>query len=181
MIIPKTLVFHDCKQEALDVAIYNNSRLPKLLWNQGIIKHYHSNMSKEYLQQTHNDFSSDDGACCILHATVGASTGLDICGVHNDIQYGICKNMAEMVQCAGICGLFLLMAEQWVLNAALDNKPFDASDPNCPYAGMVKKNSLKQDRTGCAAIQLIHSTICLPQFFAKYLDDCSPTVLVGQD
>jgi superfamily II DNA helicase RecQ len=74
MIIPKTLIFHDNKLEAVDAAAYNNSRLPKALQTHGVVKHYHSDMSSEYLQQTYEDFASDSGNCRILHATAGAST-----------------------------------------------------------------------------------------------------------
>lgn len=74
MTIPKTLVFHDCKQEATDAAAYVDARLPPNIRNRGVVKHYHSDMSVEYLQQTFEDFSSPDGTCRILHATAGAST-----------------------------------------------------------------------------------------------------------
>jgi superfamily II DNA helicase RecQ len=74
MMIPKTLIFHDNKQEAATAAAYNDSRLPKLLQNQGIVKHYHSDMSAEYLQQTYVDFYLATGTCRIIHATAGAST-----------------------------------------------------------------------------------------------------------
>lgn len=74
MMIPKTLIFHDNKQEAADAAAYNDSHLPKQLQNQGIVKHYHSDMSAEYLQQTYDDFASVSGTCRIIHATSGAST-----------------------------------------------------------------------------------------------------------
>lgn len=74
MEIPKTLVFHDCKQDATNTAAYTNSRLPKQLQDRGIIKHYHSDMSAEYLKQTYRDFSDPNGHCRILHATAGAST-----------------------------------------------------------------------------------------------------------
>jgi superfamily II DNA helicase RecQ len=74
MMIPKTLIFHDNKQEAAAAAAYNDSRLPKALQNQGIVKHYHSDMSAEYLQQTYDDFASTTGTCRIIHATAGAST-----------------------------------------------------------------------------------------------------------
>ena len=74
MMIPKTLIFHDCKKEATDAARYNDARLPPHLRNQGIVKHYHSDMSIEYLQQVFEDFASADGKCRILHATAGAST-----------------------------------------------------------------------------------------------------------
>ena len=74
MVIPKTLVFHDCKQDATNAAEYVDARLPPNLQNLGIIKYYHSDMSPEYLQQTFEDFSSPNGTCRILHATAGAST-----------------------------------------------------------------------------------------------------------
>jgi len=74
MDIPKTLVFHDSKQDATDVARYTHARLPKLLQNRGIVKHYHSDMSAEYLKQAYEDFSNPDGRCRVLHATAGAST-----------------------------------------------------------------------------------------------------------
>lgn len=74
MEIPKTLVFHDSKQGAIDAAEYTNARLPKPLQNQGIVRRYQSDMSVDYLQQTYTDFSNTDGRCRILHATAGAST-----------------------------------------------------------------------------------------------------------
>ncbi|KIK90530.1 hypothetical protein PAXRUDRAFT_801399 [Paxillus rubicundulus Ve08.2h10] len=158
MVIPKTLVFHDCKQEASNAAIYNNNWLPVAMKNQGVIKHYHSNMSAKYLQQTYDDFSSDAGTCRILHATAGASTGLDICGICIVIQYGMCKNMAKMLH---LTGLFLIMAEPWAFSTSLDEKPFDCMDPDKPYTGTVKKSSSKQEWTGCAVLHLIQSTTCL--------------------
>ncbi|KAG1766486.1 hypothetical protein EV702DRAFT_919830, partial [Suillus placidus] len=117
MMIPKTLTFHNNKQEA--AATYNNSCLPKDLQNQGIIKHYHSDMSVKYLQQTYDDFALVTGACCIIH-------GLDIQGVWVIIQYSFLKNMSEAAQQGGraihnghSCGLFLMMVETWALEAGL--------------------------------------------------------------
>ena len=49
-------------------------RLPEELRGWGIVKHYHGNMSADYLQQMFEDFSAPAGRCRILHATVGAST-----------------------------------------------------------------------------------------------------------
>ena len=84
--IPKTLVFHDSKQDATDAACYTNARLPNDLQTQGIVRHYHSNMSVEYLQQTYEDFSNLDGQCRILHATAGAST---VCSYSSDMTLTI--------------------------------------------------------------------------------------------
>lgn len=74
MAIPKTLIFHDSKQDATAATTFMDSILPQSLRNCGLVKHYHSNMSPEYLQQTFEDFSAPDGACRILHATAGAAT-----------------------------------------------------------------------------------------------------------
>ena len=74
MVLPKTLVFHNSKQDATNAAALIDSRLLRSLQNQGIIKHYHSDMSLQYLQQMFEDFSQPDGTCRILHATVGAAT-----------------------------------------------------------------------------------------------------------
>ena len=84
-VIPKTLVFHDNKLEATNATNFVNALLPKELQSCGIAKHYHSDMSIQYLQQTFDDFASDSGTCRILHATAGAST--------------ICPRMRGMKSC----------------------------------------------------------------------------------
>ncbi|KAG1891422.1 P-loop containing nucleoside triphosphate hydrolase protein [Suillus subluteus] len=180
MIIPKTLIFHDNELEAVNAAAYNNSRLPKALQNHGVVKHYHSNMSPEYLQQTYEDFASDNGSCRILHATA-ASTDLNIRCVSVVIQYGVPRNMSEAAQRRGraawdddIFGLFLMMVEPWALELELTDKHDDDNDPDKPYAGVIKKNSSKQDRTGCAVLRYIQSKMCLREFYAKYLRDETP-------
>ena len=74
MAIPKMLVFHDSKQEVTNAAVYIESRLPSCLRNCGLVKHYHLDMSTEYLQQTFDDFLDPNGGCQILHVTAGAAT-----------------------------------------------------------------------------------------------------------
>ena len=74
MAIPKTLVFHDSKQDATDATTYLNEWLPQNIRNHGIVKHYHSDMLAEYIQATFEDFSADNGTCHVPHATAGAST-----------------------------------------------------------------------------------------------------------
>lgn len=104
--------------------------------------------------------------------------GLDIQGVRIVIQYGLCKNMAELAQRAGRAardpnssGLFLVMVEPFALNLASDslNRP----DPDEPCAGKLKKNSSKQDRTSVASIRYVQSKTCLRDNFAGYLGDKS--------
>ncbi|KIK40440.1 hypothetical protein CY34DRAFT_24809 [Suillus luteus UH-Slu-Lm8-n1] len=186
MIIPKTLIFHDNKLKAVNAAAYNNSHLLKALQTHGVVKHYHNDMSPEYLQQTYEDFVSDTGSCRILHATAGASTGLDIHCVSIVIQYGVPCNMSEAVQRGGCAarddetfGQLLMMVEPWALELELTDKHDDINDPDKPYAGMIKKNSSKQDRTGCAVLRYIQSKTCLREFYAKYLYDETPADIVA--
>jgi superfamily II DNA helicase RecQ len=72
--IPKTIIFHDNLQEVTNAANFLNSLLPETMRHLRIAKHYHSVMSKEYLEQTFQDFASPDGMTRITCATSGAST-----------------------------------------------------------------------------------------------------------
>jgi hypothetical protein len=63
------------------------------------------------------------------------------------------------------------MVEMWALEVELTDEHDDHHDPDKPYAAILKKNSSKKDRTGCAALRYAQSTTCLREFFAKYLDD----------
>ncbi|KAG1765404.1 hypothetical protein EDD22DRAFT_845388 [Suillus occidentalis] len=72
-------------------------------------------------------------------------------------------------------GLYLLMVETWALDVELMEEHTDDSDPDKPYAGILKKNSSKKDRTGCAVLRYAQSTTCLWECFAKYLGDQTPT------
>lgn len=72
--VPKTIVFHDDSDEAANAALYVNHCLPMSLQDKGIVRHYHGEMSKDYLTKVYDDFKKVDGVCRILHATEGAST-----------------------------------------------------------------------------------------------------------
>jgi superfamily II DNA helicase RecQ len=73
-LIPKTLIFHDDREEAANAARFLNNLLPETMRLKRISKHYHSLMSDEYLEQTFRDFAASDGTTRILCATSGAST-----------------------------------------------------------------------------------------------------------
>lgn len=73
-ILPKTVVFHDNLKQAAEAALYHTRRLPENMQRKGLVMHYHGSMSKEYLTQVYEDFSSPNGHCRVLHATEGAST-----------------------------------------------------------------------------------------------------------
>lgn len=70
---PRVLIFFDDKSLAEDISDYLDDCLPLELRGKGIIRHYHSGMSDEYLQMVHNSFTEKDGVCKILCATSGES------------------------------------------------------------------------------------------------------------
>jgi superfamily II DNA helicase RecQ len=74
MLQQPTIVFFDTQNMARDGARYINSRYPAALQELHFCRHYHSDMSAEYLQQTYDDFISESDNCLILYATRGAST-----------------------------------------------------------------------------------------------------------
>lgn len=109
--------------------------------------------------------------------------GLDVQGVMIVIQYGIPKNLSEALQRGGravrdgqLWGLYLMMIETWALEANLTDEHNDTNDPDKPYTiTALKKNPSKRDRTGCAVLRYVQSKTCLREFFAKYLNDQTPT------
>jgi superfamily II DNA helicase RecQ len=72
--LQRTVIFHDDKKEATQAGMYLDRRLAKHQQKKGIIRHYHSGMSKQYLEDVFEDFSDPNGKCRVLHATSGAST-----------------------------------------------------------------------------------------------------------
>jgi superfamily II DNA helicase RecQ len=72
MRLPKLVVFHGVKMETATAAQHVNSRLPAAFQKLRICRHYHSDMSVDYLDQTYNSFADPDGDVLILHATSGA-------------------------------------------------------------------------------------------------------------
>jgi hypothetical protein len=72
MRLPKIAVFHDNKAETATLSQHINSRLPVAFQKLGICRHYHSDMSPEYLEEVYNSFSDEDGNTLILNATSGA-------------------------------------------------------------------------------------------------------------
>ncbi|KAG9312822.1 hypothetical protein JVU11DRAFT_6241 [Chiua virens] len=63
------------------------------------------------------------------------------------------------------------MVEPWALQ--LSFKGISVTNPDQPFAQIIKKNSSKQDHTSIASIQYVQSQTCLHQFFATYLGDKS--------
>ncbi|KAF9484311.1 P-loop containing nucleoside triphosphate hydrolase protein [Pholiota conissans] len=74
---PHIPIFVDDKTLTAKISNHPESCLPEEYRGTGVIKHYHSAMSKLYLEQTHADFVSPTGTCKILITTSGQSVGVD--------------------------------------------------------------------------------------------------------
>jgi hypothetical protein len=72
MRIPRIVIFHGSKAETATHSQYINSRLPLEMQNLGICRHYHSDMSREYLEDAYTSFAEEEGNCLISNATAGA-------------------------------------------------------------------------------------------------------------
>ncbi|KAJ7803075.1 hypothetical protein B0H14DRAFT_3778811 [Mycena olivaceomarginata] len=120
--------------------------------NLGICRHYHSDMSREYLEDAYTSFAEEEGNCLILNATAGAGEGLDVAGIDGVIIYGIVGDISTK--------------SQWM--AVLD--------PDRPFSdvALTKKNPTKQERTGRASIHLATSPRCERVLKAEYYQDSSP-------
>ncbi|KII95827.1 hypothetical protein PLICRDRAFT_26163 [Plicaturopsis crispa FD-325 SS-3] len=182
--LSKTVVFHDSKPECSNACIHLNDLLPPELRDTGVIMHYHSGMSRVYLDPLFADFASPTGRCRILCATSCASTGLDVPGIEKVIQYGVTTNGTDSIQRAGrggrddeTCALFLMMIEPWAYKAELDGDDLN-DDPDKPHRPKPKDgNRTKQDRIGRASLAYAQTDGCLRQFWATYLNDNSSTAL----
>lgn len=70
---PRVLIFFDDMDLASSVSDYLDGKLPRQHRGKGIIRHYHSGMSEQYLREVHQAFTEEDGICKILCATSGES------------------------------------------------------------------------------------------------------------
>ncbi|KAF8257111.1 hypothetical protein EI94DRAFT_1709581 [Lactarius quietus] len=163
--------------------------LPKTIDMQkkGLIMHYHGSMSKEYLTQVYEDFSKPNGHCRVLHATEGASTGLDIPDITIVIQYGLTREVPTALQRGGQGGhsptskaIFLLMYKPWVKTIDLAAAAMDtASDPDHPTVSKLTDRSTKKEHSGVAMIKIIQlEQQCLRKLYASYLSDTTPDEIV---
>ncbi|KAF7358964.1 P-loop containing nucleoside triphosphate hydrolase protein [Mycena sanguinolenta] len=141
----KCIIFHDNTQQSADAALYQRKKLPPHLSKLGIIRHYHGGMSKDYLTAVFDDFANENGACKLLHATEGVSTGLHVSDIDAVVDYGVPQKQSTSIQRAGRCGrrgqhaVYVLMAEPWAYTASLDAVVTDSTDPDRPVAGHIKE------------------------------------------
>ncbi|KAJ7893310.1 P-loop containing nucleoside triphosphate hydrolase protein [Mycena olivaceomarginata] len=185
--VRKVVVFHDDTHQCTDAASYVDKLLPVHLQNSGLVRHYHGGMSKDYLTKVFDDFSDPNGTCKILHATEGASTGLDVPDIDAVIDYGCPQKKPTSQQRAGRAGrrgkvaVYLVMAEPWVYTASLDAVDPNGTDPDRPISGRLVKDAKKPQRAGLAMILYVRSTVCLREMIRRYLADNSPEVSTIQE
>jgi hypothetical protein len=84
MRLPNIVIFHGNKAETAVARQHVNSRLPKAFQDLGIVRHYHADMSREYLENAYSSFADPDGMALILHATAGA--GEVSCSLHSQFS-----------------------------------------------------------------------------------------------
>ncbi|KAJ7709112.1 hypothetical protein B0H14DRAFT_3902941 [Mycena olivaceomarginata] len=155
--VRKVVVFHDDTHQCTDAASYVDKLLPVHLQNSGLVRHYHGGMSKDYLTKVFDDFSDPNGTCKILHATEGASTGLNVPDIDAVIDYG-CPQKKTNLSTAGREG-----------RKAREGRGLP---------GRLVKDAKKPQRAGLAMILYVRSTVCLREMIRRYLADNSPEALV---
>jgi superfamily II DNA helicase RecQ len=184
--IPSTIIFHDDIQGATNAALFMNTSLPSGMRGSGLVRHYHSLMSREYLEKTYQDFQN--GTCRVIHTCAGMESGIDFIRADIVCQYGIPSDGTRLIQRGGRGGrnpedrsLFLIMYEPWVKDLDLTTVPPAEleDDPDRPFTLSSSKRQPKSERTGCFCIHVVQSTSCIRSTFARYLDDPSPEGLVS--
>ncbi|KAJ6536233.1 P-loop containing nucleoside triphosphate hydrolase protein [Mycena capillaripes] len=173
MRLPKLVIFHGSKSETAIARKHLNLRLPEAFRDLGICRHYHADMSREYLEETYASFADPDG-------------GLDIAGIDGVIIYGIVADIPTKTQWEGRAGrstnseaFCIQMIEPWVAEIPTSDMAIDASDPDRPLsdAALTKKNPTKKERTGRASVHHATSPECERVLKAAYYQDNSPDAL----
>ena len=70
---PRVLIFFDNIELASTIAAHLDGKLLEEFHGKGIVLHYHSVMSEQYLRAAHSAFMEEAGSCKILCATPGES------------------------------------------------------------------------------------------------------------
>ncbi|KAK6996088.1 ATP-dependent DNA helicase hus2/rqh1 [Favolaschia claudopus] len=177
MRLPTLLIFFGVKIETSAAAQYIDSRLPDGLRGTGICRHYHAEMSRQYLDQVYSDFADPEGRTLILCATAGAGEDVDIPRIEGVITYGIAEEVTTKTQWdAAFC---VSMIEPWVAEIDSSTLIIDSNDPDCPLQdiSLTKKNPTKQERTGRASIHFAVSDECERVLKAAYYGDDSAEAL----
>ncbi|KAF8150858.1 P-loop containing nucleoside triphosphate hydrolase protein [Crassisporium funariophilum] len=179
---PHVLIFFDDKKLTTKVEAHLESCLPLRERGKGIVRYYHSSMSKGYLEEVHEDFISPDGTCKILIATSGESVGIDFPNVKIVCTVGLPTNIVDALQRGGRAirtgdeqALFVVFYEPWAFEINLEeylnaNSSNVIDDPDRPR-DKLKINSQRRERAPYSSVCLVQRPTCLRQFYADYLND----------
>ncbi|KAN0128855.1 P-loop containing nucleoside triphosphate hydrolase protein [Lactarius tabidus] len=171
---PRVLIFVDKKELACRIAAYLDANLPVEHQNKGIVRHYHSKMSQQYLQLAHEAFTDPSGTCRVLVATSGQSVGVDFPDVKIVCTVGLPGTMVDILQRGGRAlrnsddnTLFVIFYEPWVHDVPLEEySEGDLGDPDRPRC-TLKQSSQQHDCVPFSCLKL----------FASYLNDASSIAL----
>ncbi|KAF9470443.1 hypothetical protein BDN70DRAFT_821377 [Pholiota conissans] len=173
---PHVIIFADDKVLTAKIAMHLEGCLPPEHRGKGVVKHYHSAMSKLYLEQTHSDFVSPTGTCRILIATSGESVGIDFPNVKIVCTLGLPSTIVDALQRGGRAirtgdetALFIVFHEQWALDIK-ESEFMDGTDPDRPRANLGL-HPRAQERAPLSAVRLVQCKTCLRKYYAEYLCD----------
>ncbi|KAG6819010.1 hypothetical protein H0H93_016411 [Arthromyces matolae] len=160
----KTIIFIDNKLLTAEIASYLNNLLPPAHAAMKPVRHYHSNMSNEYLKQTFESFRDPEGVVRILVATSCASNGVDVRDCRIIVLFGAPENMMETDQRSGRGGrdgntecLVLMIAEQWAYDVQSN--------------GITRKKLAKEVRTTQDVFDYVRTNLCRRLFISHFNDD----------
>ncbi|KAJ7891019.1 hypothetical protein B0H13DRAFT_2530285 [Mycena leptocephala] len=148
-----SMVFLDNKKKAAKLARHLNSKLPPAIAQKEPFRHYHSSMSKVYLEEIASRFKDPNGDVRCLTATEAASNGFDVPDISLIVQFGVPKSMTDGDQRGGRGGrdgrecLVLTIAERWAYDNLLAQTPAIrpvisfASSKACRRRTLAKHNS----------------------------------------
>ncbi|KAF6749455.1 P-loop containing nucleoside triphosphate hydrolase protein [Ephemerocybe angulata] len=179
---PHILIFVDNVNLTTRISSYLRSLLPSgLSGREKIVMHYNSQMSEEYLQSAHQEFTDPKGKCRILVTTSGQSVGVDFPNVEIVCNVGIPPTGVDAIQRGGRGGrqpgsqaLFVIFHEPFANEIDLGEykgRGIDLNDPDRPR-NKLKTSSNRRDRAPYFMTQLIQSSECIRRQLNKnYLND----------
>ncbi|KAG6906554.1 hypothetical protein DXG01_013221 [Tephrocybe rancida] len=165
---PRVLMFFDSKTLTRDVKHHLDGLLPAEHQNCGVVQHYHGDMSDNYLEKAHREFTEVDGVCKILCAASGESVRVDFPDVKIVCNAGLPATTVDTLQRGGHVGhqdgdkgLYVIFYEPWVDNISLDEYAHgDQNDPD-RLRLCLKPNSQRKDRAPLSSLQLVKSSNCI--------------------
>ncbi|KAF8231051.1 hypothetical protein L208DRAFT_1085957, partial [Tricholoma matsutake] len=175
---PHILIFFDDTDLATAVSNHLDSLLLIPYRAKGIIQHYHSRMSEQYLCEAHSAFTQDNGICKILCVTSGQSVGVDFLDMKIVCNAGLPNNVVDVLQRGGRVGhrngsqgLFVIFYDPWALLISLTEFDHAVSHDPDRLCTLAKPTTSRRDHAPRSCIDLVQCETCLRAFFVTYLGD----------